>query len=357
MESIDFLLILILVSGLAFGVWFVTTILLPSTLTVEVSNETRLLAYYIDRPKKADGSHLIVYGPGMHTLGVRIKPLLRIQTTPRVFKEKVEEFDTHNVQMKWQYEYEVWLVRTDQQPSDLPAGVAGRDEDTILDWAARQVYLTYGHPDYKDPEGRQINRWDDVMDRTIREELETIGRLFTPDELYNPEEFRPKAIIVNNVIKQVISRNELPPLYLPRGAVEVEIKTPEELFTLVANHMVTEVNRQHRANHGLELRPTKFAIHNIEYKDDELRKTAEQRQRGKLLEEATAGLIASGRAESPQEAMLIALRQDARYADLVMQTRWQNVVRHAIDSSFGRITPEAIERIISRLERVRGDNT
>lgn len=358
-----FFIFLIVAVGILVGVWYFSTVQIASTVTVEVSNETRLLAYHLDRPDSNDGSHLLVYQPGTHTLGTDIKILMRVQTTPRIFKQKKEEFDTNNVQMEWIYEYEEWLVRSDAEPSDLPTEIVGGTEDEILDWAAKKVYTVYGHPDYgKGAQQLSINVWDDVIDRTIREELETVGRMFTPDELYNPEEFRPRAIVANDVIHSIVSPNEDVPLNRPDNSVIKEIENDEDLFTLVAHHIVKEVNRRHRTVSGLELRPTKFAIHNIEYQDEEMRKTAERRQKARLLISATQELIDEGRAESPQEAMLIALGQDSRYADVVIHTRWQNTIRDLVDKTFGRVTPglskkalQGAEHIIDRLEQaIRG---
>lgn len=335
------LVFLVIVTATLVSIWYFTTVLMPSTVTVEVSNETRLLAYTLNKP--LTGEHLHVYRPGTHTLGTSRKVLLRVPTTPIILVEQKEQFDTRNVQMEFVYEYELWLVRNNDQGDPLLP--AGRDSDEILDWAAKQAYLVYGNPFYAD-NGQQKNRWVDAIDRTVRLELETIGRMFPPDALTKPEIKKPSLYIKGHTIKSVVSENE-PLRLLSAGERFERVTSDEQLFDRIAEHIVEEVNRQHRAEHGLELRPTKFAIHNIEYQDEEMRKVADRRQKALLLIEASEQLLETGRAETPQEAMLIALGQEEKYADLIISTRWQE----AVTSTTGKFTADVVERLLKRLER------
>lgn len=347
---------LTIVAAALIGIWYYATVLIPSTIPLEVSNETRLLAYDLYKPLR--GEHLHVYRPGTYTLGASRKALLRVPTTPFIIVEQKEEFNTRNVQMEFLYEYELWLVRSNN--GDLP--ITSRDPDDILDWAAKTAYLVYGNLFFTEG-GQQKNRWVEAVDRAVRLELETIGRMFQPDELAKPEIKKPILLIRKHTITEVISQKkevisqkyesgqyEPIPILKPGERLE-KVTTDDQLFDLLANHIVEEVNRQHRTVHGLELRPTKFAIHNIEYQDEDMRKVADRRQKASLLIDATQELLDSRRARTPQEAMLIALGQEDKYANLVINTRWQQAVTNAVNKTAGKLTADVVERLLRRLDR------
>ncbi len=339
----------LLVIGIFGAMAFVyyTKVAIPNTVTVELSNKTRVLVYDINQPLKEIGENLRAYRPGTHRLRMTDKVLLEVQTTPVILENQIEEFDTRGIQMKIEYDAEIWHVRSNDQ-GDLP--ITSKDPESILDWSAKQSYFIYGNPEEMVKDNEKRDRWVTSLRRTLKKELEAVCRKCTANDLTKPEDAKPQFAVVGDIIYAVWSKDENEPV-LPIGGKFVEVTDDDVLLNLLARHIVTVVNLQHRKQHGIELRATKFAIHNVEYQSDAMRDTADNLQKLRLVAAAAQEFIAQGLTKEPQEAVLLAIGQQDKYPTVVINAFWKDVVGKWGNQPAGKVTVGLAARIVAALEK------
>lgn len=339
------LLNVVVFGGIA--LWYIYRIRLPNTVTVEFNRLTRAIVYDI-----YSGARWVLK-PGTYSLPVHHKVTEVVDTNIQQVRGENNDgvkktFRVGEVEFVFVYEYGFWYVRD--------ATGAAESQDEALSTSVLQAYERYDKTD---------QRYGAVQQR-ISQAIERIGRSFRAKHIANATKNPCDVQFVDGLIEEVVDvvrvGGNLPPLRNP----QISFVAPAEpdwngwarvdddsklliLLTKYVKHVVNEEIREF----GMEL--TEFFVKEIPYKRSELQARGEKEYETERLLAAVDKLIAAGRAGTPQEAMLIALGQDDKYANLVAQTKWQKLIRQTVRNTVGKVTVTDVERVIVALEQaIRG---
>lgn len=251
-----------------------------------------------------------------------------------------ETFRAEQVEFVLDYEYGFWYVR------DTTAKAA---EDDTLSENVLKAFERYD----------KIEQRYGAVQQRISQAIERIGRSFRARHIASCATNPCDVLFVNGLLENVrdVPRN-------PDGGLEslpdsarvtdlspswngrVRVDNDGKLLLLFAKYLMYVVNREIR-EFGMEV--TEFFIKDIPHKRPELQVRAEKAYEAELLIAAVHGMLKAKKDMTPEEAMLIALGQDEKYAGLVTQTKWQELVRDLV----GQITVENVVRVIDALHRAK----
>tara|TARA_Y100000310_G_C20121003_1_gene551435 strand:+ start:45 stop:560 length:516 start_codon:yes stop_codon:yes gene_type:complete len=109
----------------------------------------------------------------------------------------------------------------------------------------------------------------------------------------------------------------------PIGLEAILIVSSHDLLPFLGQAIRDIVDRQ-AAAFGMEV--VRVFVQDLPYHDESLQRQAERVFEAQRIQVAAQRLIDDGHCTTPQEAMTVALGQDARYADIVIQQGWQRTV-------------------------------
>ena len=305
--------------------WYFST-RLSNSVTVPFTKLTRAVLYDTLSDER------LVLGPGTHSLAPRIKLLAMIDTNTHLVPEPGGESDSLvDVARADQVEFDVryaYQLRYRRQPTPRELAEAGGVQDAAEQVAlSRNVLVAY---ERYDEEGERRGAVQQAMAQVIEE----IVRSFHPNQLADAQAnnciIHVRRDAITGVIAEIVSVEAIAvgqATPAARFGLEVvHIRSAHDLLPFLGQAM-REILDLRVSVFGMEI--VNVHVQDLAYHDAELQKQAERVFEADRIRAAAQALVDSGHCTTVEQAMVIALGQDARYADIVIQQGWQQTLRDA----------------------------